>query len=439
MTTNEIVQENTLSTAPPQHAERGHHKFGCSKLNYLDECPAFTSTDGSSEAAEDGTRLHEIMDKTLDLFKSSPGTGSLADALDEVIKTEPVDDEERELLLYCVRALEKFIYRKGVAVHNEIKVQILNPDETELNHGWLDCLLVIDLPSGRQVGVLDDFKFGWIPIPPAFKNLQGMGYALACFLKFSKLDKIGVRFIQPRLNSTTEHVYERGEMMAMYRRIKAVIDRAIFVHANADSSAAAQQLKLGDHCQFCALRSKCSAVANHIGKSAAVISNLPAPKTFDVSQVTDPKDVALLRYWVGLVEDSFESIKKHANETAQLNGGVLEAELPDGEVVRYEIKERSADRVLGETPMIADALSHIVEPHEILRAAELSITKLEPIVAAALVEQARVEGRKLTKKAATEQFVSTLESQGLLSRPDAKVRYLKRIKSSVKQITQGTK
>ena len=71
---------------------------------------------------------------------------------------------------------------------------------------------------------------------------------------------------------------------------------------------------------------------------------------------------------------------------------------------------------------------------EILGAAELAIGKLEPIAKNALVEAAKARGEKLTKKAAWEQVCSTLEANSLLSRPDGKIRFLKRKKAAPKQI-----
>ena len=46
----------------PDHANRGHAEFSPSALKYLAGCPGFQGHDGTSSAAEKGTRIHEALE-----------------------------------------------------------------------------------------------------------------------------------------------------------------------------------------------------------------------------------------------------------------------------------------------------------------------------------------------------------------------------------------
>lgn len=44
------------------HGNRGHAEFSPSALKYLSACAGFHGTDGTSEAAAKGTRIHEALE-----------------------------------------------------------------------------------------------------------------------------------------------------------------------------------------------------------------------------------------------------------------------------------------------------------------------------------------------------------------------------------------
>tara|TARA_R100000426_G_scaffold20039_2_gene17267 strand:+ start:1976 stop:2266 length:291 start_codon:yes stop_codon:yes gene_type:complete len=46
----------------PNHSNRGHAEFGPSGLKYIAACPGFHGAEGTSEAAERGTRIHEALE-----------------------------------------------------------------------------------------------------------------------------------------------------------------------------------------------------------------------------------------------------------------------------------------------------------------------------------------------------------------------------------------
>lgn len=418
---------------PPTSLEvtqtRKHHKYGPSRLGYLSECAAFTSTSGTSDAAEQGTFLHDLMEQMLQQVIKGKAKTTLEQVAGWVRVNHEITDEEADYLRFCCKRCDVYISRKPSAIHSEISVRALHEDGTELNHGFLDVLFVFG-----DIGILVDFKFGWEPVKPAKDNLQGKNYALGCFQKFRELNRIGVEFIMPKLNWVTSHLFERLQMSELHASLSEVINRAEFVQDN--PTQAQQFMKPGKYCTYCALAGTCTVLANHRAKAAAKYHGLPMPVSFKGLELKTPEDVALARYWVEVIETGLGEVKSKAFEMAEANGGSISCTLPSGQVITYEVTERNSDRSLGSAVEVAEALKEICSPVEILGAAELAITKLETIAKNSLVELAKGRGEKLTKKAAWEQVESTLEAQGLLTRPDRKIRFLKLAKPTTKQIEE---
>jgi hypothetical protein len=456
-------------TPAADHAVRTHHKYGMSKLGYLNACPGFTSTDGSSEAAEQGTRLHEIMDILVEQFKAT--RTPLLELLSAWCAEHALDNDERALLVNCINHLNKWL-PKAEAIHNEIKVSIFNPDDTELNHGYLDLLAVF--PGGA--GLLIDYKFGWVPVPAAANNIQGKGYTLGSLMKYHCLNKVVVMFIQPKLNLTTTAVFHRSQINEFYQQIRQIIDRAEMVQR--DPKGTEDMLSPSDYCSYClhAKTGSCPAKVKQLRQVAVAVRPEISGLIGALEKINTPEQAAKLRFAIEQLEsgDFFESAKAKCKEIAQLNGGEISFETPTGETIRYAIEDRRHDRSLGDTLEVATTLNEqkVLTLEETLCCADLSITKLEaagtnaiyekdkaeydrqvkaaearlqPLVTAGKItktamnkEIARIKAEfKCTKKESTEAFQKILENQGLLSRPDGTIPVLRRKKNETpKQLKQ---
>lgn len=454
-----------LQPITPDHAVRTHHKYGMSKLGYLHACPGFTSTDGSSEAAEQGTRLHEIMDLLIERYKAEKRP--LLDLLSDFCKDNALDDDERFLLVYCIRILDEWI-TSAKEIVNEIRVFIINPDGSELNHGHLDLLFIFN-----ETALLIDYKFGWLPVPPAPSNLQGRGYALGVFSKFPRLQKIAVMFIQPKISLVSKTIFNRSEVPEMYRSIKETIDRAELVQR--DPAGTEAMLNPSDYCNYCALarEGRCPAKIKQLRSTAAALRPGLDFQAFDVDRIDTPERAAKVRYAIEMMEsgDFLEAIKTRCREMAIANGGQISFEGPDG-TITYGIEQRKHDRTLGDTLEIATTLKDqgVLTFEEVLSCADLALGKLETVGTNALFDKAKAEldaqltqktaelaplvaakkmtktqmqkalaevkaEFKATKKEATEHFQKLLENQGLLSRPEGTIPVLRRKKNeSPKQI-----
>lgn len=444
-----------MSNKAPNHTERTHHKYGMSKLNALDFCGGYRSKDEPSEASEEGTRLHEIMDRVAGRLKLRLAQKKPLDAVQELqdlLEGGDVfaDEDQRYYLEFCCKELNVWLAKKPVRIENEIRVYINHPNGTELNHGHLDILIVFR----NDVAALIDYKFGWIPVPPAIQNLQGLGYAAGCFQKFPALKKICSVFTQPKLHVTTRHLFDRSESFSMYQRVRGVIDNA---------ERADKILRPGPYCDFCESLGTCTALVKSAHAAVVKYEGLPLPDIFDGAKIQTAEQAAVALYCVERLEALIENggIKAKALEFAKAAGGRLEVPIGDGTNVVLEVRGRKAARSANSPALIAEALKDVLAPEQVLGCCDPSITKLEEVFADTLVEQRKKEAAeylataereaaeadlsghtvaaktiraeakriakeiRVTKKAAYEIMADTLRSEGLLSAPAHLIEFLK--------------
>lgn len=453
--------------------ERSHHEHGMSVLNYIAACSGFKGRDGENEAARDGTRLHGVMEKVIAAYLShkklfhvdqSPVTKpyTLLDALRGVIETETVTEEEEVYLEFCCREVARWLDKAKGEVRVERRVYIHNPDGTELNFGHYDLLIFLS----DEVAIMFDYKFGWIPVPAAASNWQGKGYACGTFQELPRLKTVGVIFIQPKLHRTTRTTYTREKLYEMYAEVRDVIRRA---------QATDKILSPGPYCDYCALAATCTALLNEASRAVALYEGLPVPQGFAGLQISTPEDAARAMFVLDRLQvliDNAADLKDRAKQFARNNGNMIAAPLPDGRLITVELKNKNAKRSANNPGLIAEVLKDWLSPEQVLGACDPKITALEEIFANAFVERQRAEASvilqnaqaaaerlkdsgdhsgaaqilekakadakaiRVTKKHAAEILNATLQAEGLLSRPDARVEYLKvRVEKPLKQIT----
>lgn len=460
----------------PDHAVRTHHKNSPSKLPCLAKCPGFVSAerddkDVSETAAEMGTRLHEYMDKLLGdwvVQRDAGGTKTLLDMLNEFGQTLALDENERGLLVFCIRELDRWVGESGVKVIREIKVYVHRPDNTVLTAGHLDVLLLY--PGGS--GLLLDYKFGWLPVKNADSNEQGIAYALGVLEAYPQIHTLGVEFIQPRLGKVTQAVIKRTDHTRHLMRLAEVIERAEYVQRTGFTQETIPLLTTGDQCLYCvhSQEGTCPARLALLGKAASAMTPIPLPASFSLEVIDTPEKAALARYWVEVVEDFLDPIKKRAKEFA-LNSPdqKIGITLADGTAISYKIQQKKFDRSVGDALPVSECLKEYLTMQQILGCATLSLGKLEELATEAIFEEAngaekreldalkekhrimlattpptitkaqaakaekaardRYSETRITKAEAKEQFSSHLTAHGLLSRPEGTSPSLVRDKS----------
>lgn len=423
---NTPTTTTAVAVVAPDHGARAHHKFSMSKLNYLDPavggCRGYKSREGTSQAAEDGTELHEKSEEVLRSFLKAPRPGiSLAQFAAAV---RDWDDDSNQLLHFCFNYLDEQAMKVGARIYIELKARIRRDDGSEINYGHLDLFILYTDNSAKLI----DWKFGYSPVLPASSNRQGLGYAASMFQLFPQAKSIEVVFVQPRLRWVTKHTYLREEAAEMAFRVDQIVQGAIDVQGeNGQLPLSADQLNPGSACEYCARVGQCPGYLQTYRTAVQRMGALPSlPLTFNLDAIDTPEKAAIARAWVDFLDAAADPIKERAMALAQVNGGTLEAVLPDGQVVRYDVKTRGLNRELGSAVEIADTLKDFVAPEQLLGAAKLGLEKTLEIAAPALLECQPAVG---TKKAAREAVLSLLEAHGLVTKPDGKIEFLKRTKT----------
>src|SRR5262249_15711711 len=145
-------------------------------------------------------------------------------------------------------------------------------------------------------------KFGWIPVPAAQDNLQGMGYALGCFRRYPSLLRLAVMFIQPKLNKTTKGRYTREQCFEMYSRVAEVIRRAQELNPT---------LRPNPYCDFCTRAGTCSALVQTAQDALVKYDSLPMPvvNVFANLELATPEDVGRGLYVLDRLETWIEAAK----------------------------------------------------------------------------------------------------------------------------------
>jgi hypothetical protein len=438
----------------PDHSARTHHKYGMSKLNAFQECGGFVSRDGTSLAAEEGTFLHEIMDVVTRALALALAQGkretSAIEYLNKAVATQfVVTDEQRTLLEACARELDNLLLKEPVQILHEKKVHLRHPNGDELNHGHYDVLLIYK----DGYGILIDWKFGWIPVPDAQHNVQGEGYAAACFQEYSALNRITMVFVQPKLNRRSEWTFDRQELFAMYQHVRGII---------AAAQAEDKVLRPNPYCDFCDRRGTCSALVKVVSDAVVKYEGLPVEDIVSIlkgAEIQTQQQAAVAYYYIDRMKAILEEadVRGKVLEFAKMSGGHLTAQLPDGRIISVDVKTRKSPRSVDSPALVAEALQDFLSPQQVLTCCDINITKLDEVFsqtvvtrsqerAKAILEQAEkglagatskvaeharkqaqtaAKNQMLTKKAGKELLDNILRSEGLISTSDKLVEYLK--------------
>lgn len=418
----EEIRETVPATIPdaPDHGARAHHHRGMSKLNALKACAGYDSAGGTNTAAEAGTRLHEHLDLAIAAVIKrgrAPQWMPLTAALDELIAagTITVEEEEEHYLRFCAREVDKFLPH-ATAILNEIRVYIRRPNGDVLNYGSLDLLLL--LPNG--VGLIFDYKFGWVPVESAATNMQGKGYTVGALQQIPALKKIASVFLQPKLDSVTTGIFERKNLHGLYKEIETIIDLA---------DAPTKTLRPSSYCKYCLHAGTCTALIKSAAAAVNKFELIELPDVFDGLQITTPKQVILAYYLIDQLEAMIAKggVRAKAMELAVAAGGSI-SEVVAGRVLTLEVKSRKSPRSANSPILIAETLQDVLTPEQVLGCCDLSIGKLEEIFADEYVARAQKEADKIISDAETaalaepdKKLATNLRKEGKTRAREAKI------------------
>jgi hypothetical protein len=346
-----------------------HHKYSPSKLKNLAICPGYTSSDTTSEAAEEGTMLHECCE-----------TGIIPDGL---------TDEQKHLVKVCRDYVDQL-------------------EADSLSHIREQRLVILDsATAGTADGVvcetverihIYDYKFGRLSVEEAETNLQGWSYAVGAFDTYPKAQTVTVHFLQPRRDEVSQWTFDRvNDYPRMAEKIMAVL-------IGAEANAERPETYHPDHsnCLWCGRKAECPAV----GKlSAALVRathntlELPAnlvPSKMDTHELVQALDMGgilkdHITKWVDLAK---------AEALARTHKGI--------QIGDYVIERKSGKRSVVDPVAVSAILStnYGFTREDIIAITSMSITEMEKITSA---RAGKGKGAK-----AKEALQNELEAAGLV-------------------------
>ena len=361
----------------PDHSSRGHAEFSPSSLKYVASCAGYEGKDGTSAAAEMGTRIHEALEVR---DSSALHNEQEADIYNQIVEMEdefmgnfpPVKEE-----------------------HNEIQVDV-KLDGTET---WGTCDRFLVLESGTEA-VMADYKTGISIIDPPDKNWQAKAYAVGAFQKYEDIEKIVFVFYVPQHNDSLHHTFSRDDLAGLVQELSDVIKKGEEVRPKwAKGEIDLKDCTPTQYCRFCKHEDACPALGGLVLDVAKKLdSTIP---DVDLENIDDPARLSELFNIAKIVENWAARIKERTKEAAL--GGV---EL-DG------LKLRSMGRpkkITDNETLTKIAEEFGLEPSAVLELGSFPLSKI-----AKLVGSQAVKGEK---KILERYFIDACESAGIIHTSD---------------------
>lgn len=294
----------------PSTTERRHHKFSPSKLQSLEGCSGYESSNTTNQAAERGTLLHDI----LEYLVNNPGIAAAEIA--------ELSDEEAPIMENC----RAFVYAQLAELGENARLiteEYLPIDERETTAGYLDIGMIS--ADGRRAKVTD-WKMGQNMVEPASNNLQGGAYLLGLLFKFApNLEEVEVTFVLPFLDGGVmdSHIFYRKDFDALRLRIETVVARAKDAYADFESGKILEtwRTKLSPNtstCLFCSddRKAVCPALQSFALSAGKKYDPLVVPEVINPLLIKDPEQAGAALKFFAVMEALSKAYRAKATEKA---------------------------------------------------------------------------------------------------------------------------
>jgi hypothetical protein len=360
------------------HSERAHAEFSPSSLKYVASCAGYHGKDGSSAAAEMGTRIHEA----LEVFDPS------------ALQSE----EELEIYEQIVEMEKEFMrnFPTGGIEHNEIQVTVdLNGTRT---WGTCDRLIIFG-----DRAVMADYKTGISIIDPPEKNWQAKAYTIGAFQKFPELNEITFVFYVPQHRASLAYTFERErDLYPLIDELSEIIKEGERVRPMWETGTPAlSDCQPTQNCRFCRHEDYCPALGGLIVEVAKKINpQLPDIDFENTDNASDLEELWAISKIVSNWSDRFkERIMKHAKDGMQFP--------------TLRLRSMGATKsVTDNDGLVAVAMGFGVDPAEVLASATISVSKVSKLISA--------KAEKGEKGKISEEFVDACENAGILKTSDTR-------------------
>ena len=274
----------------PNHTDRGHAEFSPSSLKYVAACAGYTGRDGTSPAAEMGTRIHEA----LEVFDPS------------ALQTE----EELSIYEQIVEMEKAFMENFGEIAEelNEIQVEVAL--DGTATWGTCDRFLILE---GGERAVMSDYKTGISIIDPPESNWQAKAYTTGAFQKYPDIKEIIFAFYVPQHHATLHHTFTRADLPTLVADLSRIIKAGEATRPKWETGTPElEDCTPTQYCRFCKYEDSCPALGGLvIGVAKKLDTTLP---DIDPTDVDNPARLSELFNIAKIVENWSAAIKRKTLE-----------------------------------------------------------------------------------------------------------------------------
>lgn len=209
-----------------------------------------------------------------------------------------------------------------------------------------------------------DYKMGRGAVADAEINVQMQAYVLGVFEEWPEVKHVEAFILLPRRDEVSRATYTRADESRLRLRIETIIARA---------SQPKPELHPTDGCLWCSNKGICPALHQHALTLASGYSDeLVLPDQVHASHISDPSVMARALQVARVMEKWCESVRHHA----------LKMRLSGVEIPGHELRTRSGTRKINEALAAWGVVRGHVEPDRFIACCEVSLAKLEEVVAA---------------------------------------------------------
>lgn len=398
--------------------DRAHHPYSPSTLGNLEVCPCYLGRQSETphERTAAGTRAHNVVESGIDDNKLGDDDAiAAAECIDFVDKRRQFMEEARakhmaDRVGKVFTAAEANIGTPEILELKEIYLPI--DDKTFIDPtsypavsqvvkattaGYVDRVLI---DHTRTYAELLDWKFGLWPVDGAETNPQGIAYVLGLFKMYPTLQSVRVFFKQPHIDLTSEALFTREQIPALYLRIQTIVARARAARNAGDFATANPTVPA---CNFCSNLGRCPAVAAFACKIGNKFHPLKIPADITPTMVLAGEDTQLAMRLSQVMAVWSQAFRTQTTDRV-LRG---DAPVPAG----FELTQRSNREVVNESTFKAVVLAGYLEKEE--------YDKIAPVPGFGVIEDIiKEKAPRGHKKAAVEEFQKTLEDSGAVKRGD---------------------
>lgn len=286
------AKDREIKSKTEKEQPRTHAHFAPSSFKNRELCPQFNNVQKPNAASDEGTLLHEMLEKPND--KALRKKATLAQ-------------------LGLIKMIEEYVApftKNAKQVLNEVRLDLTSLSIMHCSHGTVDKLIL----QTDEEGHLMDYKLGLISVDDPEHNIQIQIYVVGAFANFPKLKKITAHIIQPKTDEIGVHEFYRET------DFDRIVTRARAIALKAADPLSPPKAHTG-LCKFCTkYHQNCPAVTSLV--SQADLPNddaIQRPTSSDFANFENDNEAATKVFmYAKFLEEYGKSLKDKISELAVL-------------------------------------------------------------------------------------------------------------------------